>query len=153
MSLDRDIAILKKVPLFADLTGEQIRLIAFSAEPQRLGDGAVLFREGERAESGYVVSNGTVVVSTAQDEDGELIAGPGSLLGETALLMETERPATAVARGPVEVIRVRRALFQRMMDEYPDIAVRIRDRLAERLRLAGAELSRVELRLTLLGDD
>ena len=152
MSLDSDIALLKKVPVFCDLPAEQIRVIAFSAEPLNLADGAVLFREGERADAGYVVVKGTIVL-VAEDGVAPVRAGPGSLIGETALILESQRPATATAAGPAEVIRVRRALIQRVVDEYPHIAVRMRDRMATRVRQAAAELARVGLRLEALGDE
>ena len=46
MSLDGDIALLKRVPLFGELPTEQLRLIAFSAVRLELVAGQVLFREG-----------------------------------------------------------------------------------------------------------
>ena len=50
MSLDRDIALLSRVPLFAELTTEQLRLLAFSAVRLELSPGQVLFREGTLAQ-------------------------------------------------------------------------------------------------------
>ena len=49
MSLDSDIALLRRVPLFVDLPTEQIRLLAFSAVQLELAPDQVLFREGARA--------------------------------------------------------------------------------------------------------
>src|SRR6185503_9936197 len=50
--IDSDIALLRRVPLFADLPTEQIRLLAFSAIRLDLEPDQVLFREGSRANSG-----------------------------------------------------------------------------------------------------
>ena len=53
---------------------------------------------------------------------GEVIAGPGTLLGELALIAETKRPATATAHEPSTVIRISRSLFLKMLEGYPDAA-------------------------------
>ncbi len=58
MSLDSDIALIKGIPLFGELPTEQLRLLAFSAVRLDLAAGHVLFREGAKATSGYVVSSG-----------------------------------------------------------------------------------------------
>ena len=58
MSLDRDIALLTRIPLFSELPTEQLRLLAFSAVRLELPPDQVLFREGAKATSGYVVSSG-----------------------------------------------------------------------------------------------
>ena len=68
MSLDRDISLLSRVPLFSELLTEQLRLLAFSAVRLELAAGQVLFREGGKAMSGYVVVAGGIELSTGQGE-------------------------------------------------------------------------------------
>ena len=124
MSLVQDIAILKKIPMLADFQDDQLRLLAFSAEALEYLDGQTLFDEGERADGGLVVAEGEVSLQQRQKSGfTETDKAPaGSLLGESALLIETRRPCRAVAIGRVRVIRIRRALFKRMIQEYPDLA-------------------------------
>ena len=76
--------------------------------------------------------------------------GPGALIGELALIVETRRPATALAVGRARVLVVRRSLFRRMLDEYPEIAVTLRDRIAERLAALAPEIGRIH---DLMADD
>ena len=150
MSLDRDIAILRRVPLFADFSAEQIRLLAFSAENRNLGTGEKLFAEGERGDSGYVVVTGAIELTKATG-DGPLTearVGAGTLIGELALVIDVERPVTATAAEPAEIMRIRRTVFHRMMAEYPEIAVSVRNRFAERLAATSGNLERVGHRLT-----
>ena len=134
MALDDDIALMARVPLFASLGDEPVRLLAFSAETRFLGAGDVLFKEGQAADSGYVVAAGRVTLES-EGEIGEFIAGPGSLIGEIALIIETLRPATATARDPATVLRIPRSLFRRVLTEFPDAAQRIhqdfRDKILE----------------------
>ncbi|KAF0120109.1 MAG: hypothetical protein FD152_4276, partial [Xanthobacteraceae bacterium] len=63
MALDDDIALLSRVPLFAGLGGEPVRLLAFSTETRFLRDGDVLFKEGQAADCGYVVAAGQIALT------------------------------------------------------------------------------------------
>lgn len=143
MSLARDMDLLRQVPLLSEFPDEQLRLLAFSAENVAYRDGEVLFSEGERADAGLVVASGAVLLETEDGAGRTMTAGPGSLIGETALLVETRRPARAVASGPTEVIRIRRALFKRMLQEFPDIARRLFDARAAEFRKTAGALQRV----------
>jgi CRP-like cAMP-binding protein len=69
------------------------------------------------------------------------------LVGELALLAETVRPATAIAREPSAVIRISRSLFLKMLESFPDAAGKLRDQLATRTAQAAKELGNVRARL------
>jgi len=145
MSLDGDIALLKRVPLFGELPTEQLRLIAFSAVRLELVAGQVLFRQGAKAACGYVVSSGKLEL-TVDDGGGKAVVATceaGSLVGEIALFIETRRPATATATGVSQVIEIDRKLITRMLNEYPHIAVTMRATLGDRLTATVFELGRV----------
>jgi CRP-like cAMP-binding protein len=145
MSLDGDIALLKRVPLFGGLPTEQLRLIAFSAVRLDLAAGQVLFRKAAAALCGYVVSSGTLELSVTEAGQRAVVATceAGTLIGEIALFIETKRPATATAIAPSQVIEIDRKLILRMLNEYPHLAVRLRATLAERLTATVSELTRV----------
>ena len=145
MSLDGDMALLKRVPLFGELPAEQLRLIAFSAVRLDLVPGQVLFREGAKATCGYIVSSGVLELTVGEGKTKELVATceAGSLVGEIALFIETKRPATGTAMIASQVIEIERKLIIRMLNEYPHVAVRLRATLAERLSATVADLGRV----------
>jgi len=142
MALDDDIALMARVPLFASLGDEPVRLLAFSAETRFLRGGDVLFKEGQAADSGYVVAAGRVTLES-EGEIGEFVAGPGSLIGEIALIVETLRPATATARDPATVLRIPRSLFRRVLTEFPEAAQRIHQDFRDKMRATTADLQRV----------
>ena len=121
MALEDDIRTLERTPLLDALSRDALRLIAFSAEKRSLRAGEVLFREGDRADSGFVVVAGAIALTRDGGGD-EKVVGAGALIGEFALLSDTTRPATATAREPSEVYRIARALFGRLLDEYPDLS-------------------------------
>lgn len=143
MSLSQDIAILQQIPMLSDFADDQLRLLAFSAESLDYRNGMVLFDEGERADGGLVIAAGEVSLQRRGPDgfDEVDLAQTGSLLGESALLTDTKRPCRAVAVGAVRVIRIRRALFKRMIQEYPELARRLLEAHAGRFRATASALA------------
>ena len=134
MSVEDDISFLERIPSFGLLGRPALRILAMGAESREFQRGDVLFHVGEEADCGYVVQKGSLAlqVGTADPSDQEVIVGPGALLGELALVIDTVRPATAKAIEPLTVIRISRSLFLKMLDGFPDAARRLRDYVASR---------------------
>jgi CRP-like cAMP-binding protein len=151
MSLDDDIRALRLVPMLGEFSDEKLRLLAFSAENRRFRAGQRLFAAGERADGGYVVRSGQIGLYAKGDDDRpiELIAS-GGLVGELALIVDGERATTAIAVEDSEVIQIRRPLFRRMLEEYPDLARRLQARLAAGLVETTRALLPVKRRLDAL---
>ena len=147
MSLDSDIALLQRVPLFSELPIEQIRLLAFSAVRLELAADQVLFREGARANSGYVVAAGGLKLTVGPRRKVVANCETGTLIGELALLIETKRPATATAMVASQVLEIDRKLILRMLSEYPQVAVKWRETMSERLLATVTDLGRVRAAL------
>ena len=138
MALQDDVRTLASLPAFRDLDPEAVRLIAFSAETRILRAGDVLFRRGEASDGGYVVLSGLVGLEAAPGRE-TLVRSP-ALRGEMALVAETLRPVTAVAREPASVLKVPRMLYRRVLAEYPESAARVRAGAAARLFAMRGEL-------------
>jgi CRP-like cAMP-binding protein len=143
MSLDDDIRVLRGVDLFDGFTQEQLRLLAFGAENMRLAAGRELYQEGVAADGAYVVARGHI--SLYRDREGEraviTTVGPGALLGELALISDTDRLTGAFAATDAEVMRLNRKLFRRILEEYPEVAVALHRRVANDLQTL---ISRIE---------
>ncbi len=153
MSLESDISLLRSIPLFAELPTEQLRQLAFSAVRLELPEGHVLFREATKAASGFVVSSGEIELTAGTGDKRRVVATceVGSLIGEIALFVETKRPATATAVAASQVLEVERKVILRMLSEYPQIAVKMRAALSERLSATMGELTRVRQALATAG--
>lgn len=136
MSLAQDIAILKQIPMLSDFAEDQLRLLAFSAESMEYGSGQRLFDQDERADGGLVITSGTVSLQIRGEDGFDEVdrVGEGTLLGESALLAENKRPCRAEAIEGVRIIRIRRALFKRMIQEYPELAKRLFDQRVNQFR-------------------
>ena len=122
-----------------------LRMLAIGSEQRDFARGDALFNAGDPADAGYVVQRGAFRV---EDGGAEVIAGPGALIGELALIVVMQRPSSAIAIENSSVIRVARSLFQRVLESDPDAARRLRDELATRtsqlasdILMAGAKLS------------
>jgi CRP-like cAMP-binding protein len=143
MSIEDDIAFLERVPTLAILGRDALRILAIGAESRYLHDGNVLFAQGEPADAGYVVQEGLLSLGPVRGNAEPITVGPGTLLGELALLTETKRPVTATALEPSTVIRIPRTLFLKMLEGYPDAAVRLRDSFLSRAEHSESDMYRV----------
>src|SRR5215469_6655882 len=142
MTIEDDIAFLERVPTFAILGRDALRIIAIGAENRYVHSGEILFMVGEPADAGYVVQDGSFSLRSETNEmvGPELTVTRGALLGELALLTETTRPVTATATEPSTVIRVPRSLFLKMLEGFPDAARRLRDHIAARTNQAAKDM-------------
>ncbi len=131
MSLDADIRLLGKVRLFAGFGPDHLRLLAFGAEARTLGVGTRLYRQGSLSDGGYVIVRGNIELMSGLNDTLISSHGPGSLIGEMALISETMNAASAVATENTEILKISRALFHRMLNEYPELAVLLQKRIAE----------------------
>jgi CRP-like cAMP-binding protein len=148
VSIEDDIAFFERVPTLRLLGRTALRILAIGAESRYLGDGETLFNAGDKADGGYIVQEGSFRLrSDNPDRIGEMVAGPGTLLGELALLTETVRPATAVAQEPSTVIRISRSLFLKMLEGYPDAAIKLHEQVAARAQQAIKDIGNVRAML------
>ncbi|MEO0636259.1 MAG: Crp/Fnr family transcriptional regulator [Pseudomonadota bacterium] len=138
MALDDEIALFAQIPFFAGFETEHLRLLAFGAEKRRLRAGGHLFREGDLADGAYVVRQGGVATRHPQadspEERIERTYRPGSIVEPMTLISLSKRPYDAVCTEDTEVLRISRALFVRMLSEYPHLAVMLRDRVGNELK-------------------
>ena len=97
MSIDDDVAMLERVPTLRLLGTSALRVLAIGSEQQEFARGAPLFYVGDEADCGYVVQRGAFRISLDDGSDHEVIAGPGTLIGELALVVAMQRPSSAIA--------------------------------------------------------
>ena len=132
MTIEDDIAFLERIPFLRRIGAPALRILAIGAESYRVEAGQVLFTAGDTADGAYIVQQGSFNLRPQAGAETDIVAGPGTLLGEAALLAETQRPATAMAREASTVLRIPRAMFLKMLEGYPDAAQRLREVIAAR---------------------
>jgi CRP-like cAMP-binding protein len=95
---------LRAVPVFSELTDEELRRIATFANEDSVSSGATLLREGDYSNEMIAIESGTADVK----RDGETIAsvGAGAVVGELGVLEKGMRNASVVATSPMRLIRL-----------------------------------------------
>jgi CRP-like cAMP-binding protein len=141
MSIDEDIAILEQVPMLRVLGRGTLRMIAVAAETRQVQTGEMLFAPAEKPDCAFVVQEGMFALSIDPENSSRVIeAGPGTMLGEFALITEAARPLSAIAQQPSIVMRISRSMFMKILEGDADAAVRLRDYVARRTRQSVADL-------------
>lgn len=150
MALDDDIRILSGVKLFEGFTSEQLRLLAFGAERVKLPADRKLYREDDEADSAYVVVSGEIAIF--REVDGQRVAvgtaESGSMLGELALIADTRRLTSAAAETDAQLLRLNRPMFRRILEEYPDVAVRLHRRIYDEFQDLVRSIEQLESRFS-----
>ena len=129
--MDR-LVILGKIPLFEEISTEQLLAVAETAEDVSFRSGEEIFRKGEIGQHLFVLVTGEVKVLSGDLHLATL--GPGECFGELALLDNSTRTATIRAQGPVTCLKLARTDFEDLLDVSPDLARTVMSVLSLRLR-------------------
>jgi signal transduction histidine kinase len=126
----------RQVPLFADLSDDDLGRVCGDALEVQLNPGDVLFREGEPGDRAYIVTAGELDVVKATDRRQVLIAvqGEGEVLGEMALVQEAPRSATVRARTPAHLLSISKAALDDLLATSPSAARSVFSTLLRRTR-------------------
>lgn len=128
---------LAQVPLFTDLDKRELDAVSSATTDLNVSAGTTLIREGHTGRELIIVVDGTLEVT----RDGAHIAdiGPGGFAGELALIGRTARNATVVTKTDSEIIHIDGRDFDRLMENIPQIAVKMLPTIAARASAAGAD--------------
>ncbi len=129
--------VLAEVPLFAALSRRNVRKIADAARIRRFRPGTVIMKAGRPGEAVHVVLDGEVTVRRSGRRG--LTLGPGSVVGELAMLDGGPRTATVLAKGELVTLTIGRARFRKLLATEPQLGVAVAEELARRLRAAIGE--------------
>ena len=112
---------LRKAPLFADLSDDELDAVGRTATELSFEPGNVLMKEGDLAHEMVIVVEGTLEVTRGGRHIADI--GPGGFAGEMALLTRATRNSTVVASTPVVVIHLDGRSFSSLLHDVPQIAV------------------------------
>jgi CRP-like cAMP-binding protein len=142
MSLNEEVDLLRRVPLFAKLEPSKLKLLAFTSERLTFQPGQSLFRQGDMGDAAYVIMDGQadVIVETPQGPLTVASLKRNDFVGEIAILCDVPRTATVTAMTELVTLRIAKELFFRLVTEFPQMAVEIMRVLAQRLEKTTADL-------------
>lgn len=100
-------------------------LPAFKRFEKHYENGQVIITEFERGETFYLIQSGTVQLTKCVNEANKNldILKPGEFFGEMAILDNSPRSATCVARGHVECLEFNKANFEMLITGNPQLAL------------------------------
>jgi CRP-like cAMP-binding protein len=129
-SMDEKTAIVAAIPMFAKLEPRSLEAVATLAKRIEVPADTVLLREGEPAESFYVIVHGTVQIERL----GRFVRSimDGGFIGEVALIEGSGRTATATSATPCELLEFGSFEFGRVMATVPDVRARVEGAAARR---------------------
>jgi len=124
---------LKAIPLFKDLKDDDLDRIAALLRRVSYAKGQTIFRQGDMGDAMYLVESGQVMVW--DEEAGEALAylGPGSFVGELALLLAEPRSASLKVVLDTNLYVLEKESFDRLLQERPAIAIHMTRELGQRL--------------------
>ncbi len=145
MAADLIVRALARLPLFKGLTLVQLNEIARRAEHVLYHPGAMIMEENTEGHAAILIVSGEAARVSGPELKSRLEPIPtGSLLGETAMLVEAIYGSTVVARGHVRALHINRDELHAQMLADPSIADRLAQNMAERLLRLADELRQVD---------
>ncbi|OGD22581.1 MAG: hypothetical protein A2W03_12445 [Candidatus Aminicenantes bacterium RBG_16_63_16] len=121
------------------VTPEAVRLLAGLVKRRAYTRGEVVFRQGDRGESCFVVAAGFIRGEVIYEENGkkytsEFKTGPGGLFGEMSIFTGLPRTATGIVEEQAVLLEITAADFGRLLDANPGLAEIIAGLVSERNR-------------------
>jgi MFS family permease len=104
-----EIALLRSLPLFAELPVPAIEGLASALTPVEVAAGDVLIRQGDEGDSYYAIAAGEF--DAFEDDQFLRRCGRGDGVGEIALLRDVPRSASIIARTTATVYELKRGPF------------------------------------------
>jgi CRP-like cAMP-binding protein len=146
MSIDQEVEILRRIPIFAKIDPAKLKLMAFASERVTYKPGQMLFRQGERGDAAFIVLHGTADVLIDADNGLLRVASlsENEIIGEISILCDIPRTATVQAETELTTLRITSDLFLRMLMEFPEMGVEVMRVLAHRLEQTTAQLRQVQ---------
>lgn len=123
LRLDQKARLLNALPLFQAMEPQAVHVLAFSAREMAIAAGETLFAAGSASDGGYIIASGRIRV-------GDETFGPGTLIGATALISETQRPAAALALEPSVLVVLPRETILQVLEAHPGSAAALKRRIA-----------------------
>lgn len=153
MSILTEVELLRRIPLFSNIDTSRLKLLAFTSERLTFENGAILFREGDRGDSAYLILAGKVDISVGSPNGDVLVAsvGANNIVGEMSLLCEIPRSATVTAAEPLDTLRIKKDQFFGLLRDLPQMTLEIMRELALRLNNVNRELSAAHAKLRAAG--
>jgi CRP-like cAMP-binding protein len=141
---------LANIDFLRGASSEHLSRIAAVSELREYPKSETLFREGEAANSAYLVVSGKLSLELSPSTIYRkflVTVGPGEMLGWSSLVENSRFAATAVVAEPVKVVQIDGARLRKICDDDPQFGYEFTRRamlaLAKRLKTTWGQLSQL----------
>jgi HEAT repeat protein len=136
VSILERIMLLREIPIFADLSPEDLKHVAEVAREEWYPQNTDIFHQGDEGNMMFVIVNGRLQVVRNMDGKDQLLAerGPGDFVGEMAIIDSAPRSATLHTQSEVRVLAIDDETFKGILRERPNVSFAVLRSLSRRLR-------------------
>lgn len=136
VSILERILLLREIPIFTDLSPEDLKLIAEIAREEWYPQNTVIFRQGEGGNMMFVIVEGDLRVLRTVDGNEQVLAqrSAGDFVGEMAIIESAPRSATLFTQTDVRVLAIDGETFKGILRERPDVSFAVLRSVSRRLR-------------------
>jgi len=129
---------LTKIPMFENLSAEDLNLLTLLWHERTIGKSEVLFRKGDVGSSMFIVEDGAIEICVRSEQDQEDIRvstiNKGGFFGELALISGQPRTATAKAIEDCQLLEMWREEFINFLSTRPIVAISMIGEIGKRLQ-------------------
>ena len=130
------VLLLREIPIFSDLSSEDLGNVAEIAREQWFPSSTAIFHEGDEGDMMFFIVSGRLhVMRTANGKDQVLAQrGPGDFVGEMAIIESAPRSATLLTESEVRVLAIEGEAFKGILRERPEVSLAVLRSVSRRLR-------------------
>jgi HEAT repeat protein len=136
VSILERILLLREIPIFADLSPEDLNHVAEIAHEEWYPQNTDIFHQGDEGRVMFVIVEGRLQVVRNMDGNVQILAerGPGDFVGEMAIIESAPRSATLHTQSEVRVLAIDDETFKGILRERPNVSFAILRSMSRRLR-------------------
>jgi HEAT repeat protein len=136
VSILERILLLREIPIFADLSPEDLKLVAEAAREEWYPHDTVIFHQGDDGNMMFVIVEGHLQVLRITNGIEQVLAqrSAGDFVGEMAIIESAPRSATLCAQTDVRVLAIDGETFKGILRERPDVSFAVLRSVSRRLR-------------------
>jgi HEAT repeat protein len=139
VSILERILLLREIPIFADLSPEDLKLVAETAREEWYPQNTIIFHQGDEGNMMFVIVEGHLHVLRSTDGTEQVLAqrSSGDFVGEMAIIESAPRSATLRTQTDVRVLAIDGETFKGILRERPDVSFAVLRSISRRLREMG----------------
>ena len=152
MTTEPIVAHMRQLEIFRGLSEQQLSAVAGTGERILFRPGQTIIAEGVDGDGAYLVLSPGARAAVPEGSGASEQVAPGTLLGETAMLIEHNYRVAVKAEAPLRTVKLPREALHRLMLDDPSLAQHFVSRLSARLFRVGLELRRIDQMLALASE-